>query len=63
VLRTEALKGKIRSIAIPLAVDQHKMARLRLPSCQNVERVVQWLVIHQAAELRLSGGIANLPTQ
>lgn len=51
---------KIRSTAMPLAVDQHNMAVLRLLSCQNVERVVEWLVIHRVAELCRSTGGASL---
>ena len=54
-----------RSTARPLAVDQHNMAGLRLPSCQNVKRVVEWLVIHRTAELCRSAGArepADAPT-
>jgi hypothetical protein len=57
-----AREGKIRSTVMPLAVDQHNMAGLRLPSCQSVERVVEWLVIHRADELYLSAGSASLQT-
>src|SRR5262249_38619267 len=39
------------------------MGRLRLPSCQDVERVVQWLVIsiRRAAELCQPAGGSRLP--
>jgi hypothetical protein len=60
---TEAREGKIRSTAMLLAVDRHNMAGLRLPSCQNVERVVEWLVIHRAAEECRSAGGASQQTQ
>jgi hypothetical protein len=46
-----------------LADDEHDMAGLRLPSCQNVKRVVEWLVIHRAAELCRSAGGTSLHTQ
>jgi hypothetical protein len=58
----EAREGKIRSTAMLPAVDQHNMAGLRLPSCQNVKRVVEWLVIHRAAQLCRSAGGASLRT-
>jgi hypothetical protein len=41
VLRTGARERTFVPIAMPFAVDLHKMARLQLPSCQIVERVVQ----------------------
>jgi hypothetical protein len=61
-MNAKARKKEIRSTAMPLAVDQHNMALLRLPPCQNVEPVIEWLVTHRAVELCRSAGGANLRT-
>jgi hypothetical protein len=45
--------------AMALAVEQHEMARLGLPSCQNVARVLQWPVNHRAPDLFWSAGGAS----
>ena len=39
---------------------QYKMVRLRLPSCQDFERVVQWPLIRRAGSL--SAGVRRKPT-
>jgi hypothetical protein len=40
----------------------HEIGLLRLPSCQDVNELVQWLAIRRAAELCQPSGGANLPT-